>query len=176
MTRSRHAVPLALIAILAFAACSSSSGPTQGPGATSPAATTSGGEPTNPAVAGQPCSYLTAEEVGAVVGIVPVEVAERVGRGDCDYWLTSAQDEKVNIGVTTGPDAQSLFDVTKGMGDPQPVSLGDEAYSIYNESIGTLVVVMKGDSVVAVQVATSADTAEQLAHATALADAIVATL
>ena len=35
---------------------------------------------------------------------------------------------------------------TKGIGTPEPVNLGDEAYSIFNESIGTVVVARKGDA------------------------------
>lgn len=107
MTSSHRAAVLALLATLAFAACSSPSAATKGPaGATTPApVATSAGAPTTGAVAGEPSSFLTAEAVGAIVGTTPVEVAERVGRGDCDYWLTPAKDSWVNIGVVTGADA-----------------------------------------------------------------------
>lgn len=44
---------------------------------------------------------------------------------------------------------------TKGIGTPEPVNVGDEAYSIFNESIGTVVVARKGDAVVAVRQATA---------------------
>ena len=89
--------------------------------------------------AGEPCSFLTKEEVGAIVGTTPVEVAERVGRGDCDYWLTAAKDAKISIGVFSGPDDTTLFEGTKGIGDPQPVlNVGDDAYSISTGDLGTL--------------------------------------
>ena len=167
----------ALAALLLLAACSStpSSEGSQGaslsasaPAASAPAAST-------PAViAGEPCSFLTAEEVGAIVGTTPVEVAERVGRGDCDYWLTAAKDAKISIGVFSGPDDTTLFEGTKGIGDPQPVlNVGDDAYSISTEDLGTLVVVKQGDATIIVQVLT-ADTADQLRQATALAEAVLA--
>ena len=188
MTRSLRASFLRAAAVFAalfvLVGCSSApSGSTQGPNPTTlgpavtqaPAATVTGAATSGPA-AGEPCSFLTAEAVGAIVGTVPLEVAERIGRGDCDYFLTAAKQSKVNIGVFTGVDAAALFDVTKGLGDPQPVSLGDEAYSIYNEGLGTLVLVRKGDSVASVQVLTPTDAADQLAKATALAQALLAGL
>ena len=97
-----------------------------------------------------------------------VEIAERVGRGDCDYWLTADKDSKVNVGVFTGPDNASLFEGTKGIGTPEPVNLGDEAYSIFNESIGTVVVARKGDATVIVQVLTGSVAADQLRQGTEL--------
>ncbi len=101
------------------------------------------------------------------------EVAERIGRGDCDYWLTTAKDSKVNVGVFTGAEATSYFEQTKGIGTPEVVNVGDEAYSIFNESIGTVVVARKGDAVVAVQVFAGAGT-DQLRQATSLVEAILA--
>jgi len=99
-----------------------------------------------------------------------------VGRGDCDYWLDAAKTTKVNIGVTPGPDGLALFESTKGLGDPQPASLGDEAYSIALGDLGTLVMVREGDAVVAVQALTTGDAAAQLVAATALARAVLAGL
>ena len=122
--------------------------------------------------AGEPCSYLTAAEVGAIVGTTPVEVAERIGRGDCDYWLSAAKDSKVNIAVFEGADATSYFDSTKGIGTPESVDVGDDAYAIFNASIGTVVVARSGDNVVSVQVFT-ADTGDQLAQATAIVEAVL---
>ena len=164
-------------ALVLVAACSSpagSSGPvnTTGVTATATAVTTL---PTGGAAAGAPCSFLTAAQVGTIVGTTPIEVAERPGRGDCDYWLTAAKDAKVNIGVFQGADALALFESTKGIGTPQPVALGDEAYSIYNASIGTLVVVKQGDRVITAQVFAGTDAAEQLRQATAIATAVLAT-
>jgi hypothetical protein len=169
----------ALAAIFLLAACNTN--PTTdgsqaaSAGASQPAASAPAGS--TPAVAaGEPCSFLTAEEVGAIVGTTPVEVAERVGRGDCDYFLTAAKDAKVEIGVFTGPDNATLFESTKGIGDPEPVEgVGDDAYSIFNESIGTLVVAKQGDATIVVQVLT-ADTADQLSQATELAQAVIANL
>lgn len=169
----------ALAAIVLLAACSSSPS-----GDGSPAASNAASEPaasapagSTPAVAaGEPCSFLTAEEVGAIVGTTPVEVAERVGRGDCDYWLTAAKDAKVEIGVFTGPDNATLFESTKGIGDPQPVAdVGDDAYSIFSADIGTLVLAKVGDATIVVQVFT-ADTADQLSQAIDLAKAVIANL
>lgn len=90
------------------------------------------------------------------------------------YWLTAAKDSKVNIGVTTGPDGLSLFEATKALGSPQPANLGDEAYSIFLDNLGTIVMARKGDSVVSLQVLTSGDAADQLRQATALVEAILA--
>jgi hypothetical protein len=169
----------ALMAIVLLAACTTN--PTTNgsqaasvgasePGASAPAGST-------PVVAaGEPCSFLTADEVGAIVGTTPVSVDERVGRGDCDYFLTAAKDSKVEIGVFTGPDNASLFEQTKGIGDPQPVAdVGDDAYSIATEDLGTLVVAKQGDATIVVQVLT-ADTADQLSQATDLAKAVIANL
>jgi hypothetical protein len=174
MPRPSRALLPALIAMLAIAACSPAATPPGTSGATpKPLPTSQDAPPTNVAAPGEPCSFLTAEQVGVIVGTTPVAVEERVGRGDCDYWLTAAKDAKVNIGVTTGPDAAGLFESTKGLGTPQPITLGDEAFSIFNESIGTLVVVRKGESVAVVQVFGGTDSAKQLTDATALAEAVV---
>jgi hypothetical protein len=78
--------------------------------------------------------------------------------------------------VFTGPDNASLFDITKGIGTPEPVNLGDEAYSIYNESLGTLVVARKGDATVIVQVLAGSVAADQLRQGTALVEAVLAGL
>jgi hypothetical protein len=168
----------ALAAVLLLAACSSSPSSEGSQAASQPASDqASAAAASTPAVAaGEPCSFLTAQEVGAIVGTTPVEVAERVGRGDCDYFLTAAQDAWVQIGVFTGPDNATLFESTKGIGEPQPVEgVGDDAYSIFNESIGTLVVARQGDATIIVQVLTP-DTADQLSQATELAKAVIANL
>jgi len=169
----------ALAAIFLLAACTTNPA-TEGSqaasvGASEPEASAPAGSA--PAVAaGEPCSFLTAEEVGAIVGTTPVEVAERVGRGDCDYWLTAAKDAKISIGVFTGPDNATLFEQTKGIGDPQPLAdVGDDAYSIATGDLGTLVVAKQGDATIVVQVLT-ADSADQLRQATELAKAVIANL
>lgn len=153
---------------------------TTNPGATSqpPAATAAGGQPTTAPVAGEPCSFLTSEQVAAAVGTAPIEIKERAGRGDCDYWLDAAKTQKVNVGVTLGPDGQALFDSTKALGEPVAVpGLGDEAYSIsLGTDLGTLVMVKQGDAVAAVQVLTTAEPAEQAILAIALARAVIANL
>ena len=179
MTLAALRIAAALAALLLLAACSANpsadgshaaSQAASAPAASAPAAST-------PAVAaGEPCSFLTAEEVGAIFGTTPVEVAERVCRGDCDYFLTAAKDSWVQIGVFSGPDNTTLFESTKGVGDPQPVAnVGDDAYSIFNESLGTLVVAKLGDATIIVQVLT-ADTADQLSQATELTKAVIANL
>lgn len=175
----RTAAAAAITALLLLAACSSSPSSEGSQAASFAASEPAVSEPaasTPTVVAGEPCSFLTAEEVGAIVGTTPVEVAERVGRGDCDYWLTAAKDAKVSIGVFSGPDDTTLFEGTKGIGDPQPVlNVGDDAYSIFNEDLGTLVVAKLGAATIIVQVLT-ADTADQLRQATELAEAIIAGL
>ena len=173
--RATSLMALAAAAALALATCGSPAASSTPGAATNPppGATTSGGDPTDPPIAGEPCSFLTADTVGAIVGTTPVEVAERPGRGDCDYWLTAAKDEKVNIGVTIGPDGPPIFESTKGLGDAQALDLGDDSYSIYNETIGTLVMVQIDDAVLAVQVATSADATNQRAQAIRLAEAVI---
>jgi hypothetical protein len=181
MTLAVRTSAATLVALLVLGACSS--GPSSGG---TPAASVSASAPpaaastpaASAAAAGEPCSYLSAQEVGAIVGTTPVEVAERVGRGDCDYWLTAARDSKVNIGVFTGSEAASYFESYKLFGTPEPVNVGDEAYSIFNESIGTVVVARKGDAIVVAQVfagAVAAD-ADQQRQATALGEAVLAGL
>lgn len=185
MTLAFRTSAAALAALLLLAACSSgsSSGGTpaasfsaSAPASSAPAAAASAAPAASApaAPAAEPCSYLTAQEVGAIVGTTPVEVAERVGRDDCDYWLTAARDAKVNVGVFIGPDGASYFETAKGIGTPEPVNVGDEAYSIFNEGFGTVVVARKGDAVVAVQVFAVAVAADQLRQATALVEAVFA--
>lgn len=167
--------PLAAAIVLALAACSSPGAPTTGPGSTTvPPAATSAGQPTTAAVAGEPCSFLTAEQVNAIVGTTPVEIKERAGRGDCDYWLDAAKTTKVNIGVTSGADGAALFESTKALGETLPVpNLGDGAYMLVLDGLGTLVVVKSGDSVAAVQLLNTQDSAEQAIRAISLARAVV---
>lgn len=169
--RSLTVPTLTLLAAVAIAACSSPA-VTGGPGATNPPAATAGAEATQPVLAGEPCSYFTAEEIGAIVGTTPVKVEERAGRGDCDYFLSAAEDAKVNVGffeLAAGGDA--TFESTKALGEPVSIDLGDEAYSIYNESIGTIVLAKAGDSLMVVQAFNTGDQAAQLEHATKLAEA-----
>jgi hypothetical protein len=175
MTLALRTTVAGLATVVLLVACSS--GPSSGgPPAASSSAPATGAAPASAAAAGEPCSYLTAQDVGAILGATPVEVAERVGRGDCDYWLTLTRDGKVNIGVFTGNEAATYFESTKRIGTPEPLNLGDEAYSIFNESIGTVVVARKGDAVVAAQVYVGDVPADQLRQATALVQAVLARL
>ena len=178
MTLARRTAA-ALTAVILLAACSSSPSSEGSPDASLPGSSPAASAPvgsTPAVVAGEPCSFLTAEEVGVIVGTTPVEVAERVGRGDCDYWLTAAKDAKISIGVFSGPDDATLFEGTKGIGDPQPVlNVGDDAYSISTGDLGTIVVAKQGDATIIVQVLT-ADTADQLRQATELAQAVIANI
>lgn len=177
MTLAFRRCAAALAALLLLGACSSGASsegtPTASLSASAPAA--SAPDASAPA-AGEPCSYLSAQEVGAIVGTTPVDVAERSGRGDCDYWLTMTRASKVNIGVFTGSEGASYFETTKNIGTPEPVNVGDEAYSIFNESIGTVVVARQGDAVVAAQVFADIAIADQLSQATELVEAVLAGL
>ena len=175
MTIALRTAAAGLATLVLLGACSSgpSSGGTQ---AASSSASATGAAPPSAVATGEPCSYLTAQEVGAILGATPVDVAERVGRGDCDYWLTLTRDGKVNIGVFTGAEAADYFEATKRIGTPEPVNVGDEAYAIFNESIGTVVVARKGDTVVAAQVYVGDVPADQLRQATALVEAVLARL
>lgn len=177
MTLALRRVAVALATLVLLGACSA--GPPSGgtPAASSSAsgrAPAPASAPASAVAAGEPCSYLTAQEVGAIVGATPVQVVERVGRGDCDYWLTLTRDGKVNIGVFTGSEAADYFESTKRVATPEPVNVGDEAYSIFNESIGTVVVARKGDAVVAAQVYMGDAPADQVRRATALVEAVLA--
>jgi hypothetical protein len=164
----------ALLAILAVATCSSpGTNGTPATGTNPPPAATRAGQASDPIPAGEPCSFLTAEEINATIAATPVEIAERPGRRDCDYWLTAARDAKVTVGVTTGADAAAVFESTKALGEPATVTLGDEAYSIFNESIGTVVVVRKGESVAIVQQFGGTNPEEQLTNAAALARVVI---
>jgi hypothetical protein len=161
-----------VLCLMAIGACSSpSSTPNAGNPTNGPDATTAG-QATGPVLAGEACSYFTAEEVGAIVGKVPVSVEERAGRGDCDYFLTADKSAKVNVVFAEWADGgESTFESTKGFGDPAAIDLGDEAYSVFNESLGTLVLVHAGDSLIVVQAFNTGDQAAQLQHATKLAEA-----
>ena len=165
----------ALLAGIALAGCSSPAA-TGGPGSTNtPVGTSSGtpaGQASGPVLAGEACSYFTAEEVGAIVGTTPVTVEEREGRGDCDYFLKADESAKVNVGFFEwAADGASVFESTKGFGDPVTLDLGDDAYTLYNESIGTLALVRAGDSLIVIQAFNTGDQAAQLEHATNLAEA-----
>lgn len=175
--RPFRAGALALVAVLVLAACSSPQpAATQAPGATTvpPAATSAGQATSGPVGAGEPCSYLSAEQVTAIVGTAPAEIAERAGRGDCDYWLDAAKTAKVNVGVTTGPDGAALFESTKALGETLPVpNLGDDAYMLVLDGLGTIVVAKQGDSVVSVQLLNTMDSAEQAIRVISVARAVV---
>ena len=184
MTIAVRTSSAALAIALLAAACSSGAPSASAPAASAPAtsapaasaATASVLAALASAAAGKPCSFLTADAVGAIVGAARVEGAERIGRGGCAYRLNAAKDSKVNVEVFTGSEATSYFEITKNIGTPQPVSVGDDAYSIYNESLGTIVVARKGDTVVAVQVLAGTVAADQLRQATALVQAALAAL
>ncbi len=163
---------IALMAVAVVSACSTPAG-TGGPGATNVPAATSAGEATGPVLAGDPCSYFTAAEVGAVIGTVPVLVEERAGRGDCDYFLNAAEDAKVNVSFlewAAGGDA--IFESSKAFGAPVALDIGDEGYTVSNESLGTLALVHAGDSQIVIQAFNTGDAATQLKHATDLAQAL----
>ncbi len=170
--RSLVVTSMTLLATIALAACSSPAA-TGGPGAgTNPPAATPGAQATGPVLAGEACSYFTAAEVGAIVGSVPTTVEERAGRGDCDYFLNAAKDAKVNIGFFEwAVDGQTNFESTKVLGTPVSIDLGDEAFAVYNESVGMIVAVHAGDSLITVQAFNTGDPAAQLEHATKLAEA-----
>ena len=126
--------------------------------------------------AGEPCSFLTAEEVGAIVGTTPVEVAERVGRGDCDYWLNAAKDAKVEIGVFTGPDNATLFESPRALGiRSQSRTWATTPTRSSAPTSGPSSWRSMGDATIVVQVFT-ADTASQLSQAIELAKAVIANL
>jgi hypothetical protein len=176
MNRFSRAGGSALALALLLGACSSPPSATSAPGSTTlpPAATAAAGEPTGAPVAGEPCSFLTAEQVTAIVGTAPVEIKERAGRGDCDYWLDAAKTAKINVGVTTGADGAALFESTKALGEFLPVpNLGDDAYMLVLDELGTIVVVKQGDSVVSVQLLNAMDSAEQAIRVINLARAVV---
>ena len=166
----------ALAAALLIAACGSPAATNAPAGATNPppAATTAGVQPTNGPVAGEPCSFLTSEEAAAVLGIAPVSIEERAGRGDCDYWLDAAKTSKANIGVFTGAEALTLFEGNKMLGESVPVpNLGEEAYMLVLGGLGTIVMAKRGDSVVAAQLLTTEDSAEQAIRAISLARVVI---
>ena len=170
--RSLVITSVTLLATIALAACSSPAA-TGGPGGTvQPPAATPGAQATGPVLAGEACSYFTAAEIGAIVGTVPTTVEERAGRGDCDYFLNAAKDAKVNIGFFEwAVDGQTNFESTKVLGTPVSIDLGDEAFAVYNESLGTIIAVRAGDSLITVQAFNTGDPAAQLVHATKLAEA-----
>jgi len=172
--RSLAVLTVSTLAAIAFAACSSP-GATVAPGAATnpPPAATQAGEATGPMLAGEACSYLTAEEVGAIVGTAPVLVEERATRGDCDYFLDAAKEAKVNIGLFEwAVDGETNFESAKAFGEPVAIELGDEAFAVYNEGTGTLVMVRAGDSLISVQAFNTGDLAAQLEQATRLAEAV----
>ena len=176
--RSLRATAAVVATALLLAACSTPSTSTQAPGTTSPTsappAATAAGNPTTGAAAGEPCSFLTSAQVTEIVGTAPVEIAERAGRGDCDYWLDAAKTAKVNVGVTTGADGAALFESTKALGETLPVpNLGEDAYMLVLDGLGTIVVAKQGDSVVSVQLLNTMDSAEQAIRVINVARAVV---
>ena len=177
MRRSRAIAAASIAVALLLSACSSAppGPPTVAPGVATPVGTAAGPATELPG-AGDACEFVTAEAVGGIMGIAPVEVAERAGRADCDYWLDAAKTSKVNIGVTTGPDGAALFESTKALGEPAPVAIGDDAYTVALQGLGTVLMVKSGDAVVSVQVLTDKDPADQLARARAVAEAVIAGL
>ena len=174
---------LAATLVLAIAACGSPAvtnppaGATNPPAGTTnppPAATTTGVDPTRGPVAGEPCSFLTSEQAAAILGAAPVSIAERAGRGDCDYWLDAAQTRKANIGVYTGAEAVTLFEGNKMLGESAPVGdLGEEAYMLVLEGLGTIVMARQGDTVVAAQLLSNGEPSEEAIRAIALARTVV---
>ena len=95
-------------------------------------------------------------------------------RGDCDYWLTTAKDSKVEHRGVHRRRGHVLLRADEGHRDaPGRRTSAMRRIPIFNESIGTVVVARKGDAVVAVQVFAGAAT-EQLSQATALVEAILA--
>jgi hypothetical protein len=170
----RFLTTAAAVMILVVSACSTpaaTGGPK--PGSTNAPAATAAGQATRPVLAGEACSYFTAAEVGSIVGKVPVSVKERAGRGDCDYFLAADESAKVNVGFLEWVNGgESAFESTKALGDPVTIDLGDEAYSVTNEGIGTVVMVRAGDSLIAIQAFNTGDAAAQLEHATKLAEAL----
>ena len=176
--RPAHSTAAALAIALLIAACSAPSTGTPAPTSASPTAAppaaTAAGNPTAGAAAGEPCSFLTSAQVTEIVGTAPVEIAERAGRGDCDYWLDAAKTAKVNVGVVTGPDGAALFESTKALGETLPVpNLGEDAYMLVLEGLGTIVVAKQGDSVVSVQLLNTMDSAEQAVRVINVARAVV---
>jgi hypothetical protein len=173
--RSLVATSLTVVLVIATAACSSpaaTSGP-GGPGSTNAPVATAGAAATTPVLAGDPCSYLTLEEVGVLVGATPISAEERAGRGDCDYFFSAAKDAKVNVGLFELADGgDATFESTKAFGDPVSFSLGDEAYTVYNESLGALVLAKAGDIVIVVQAFNTGDRAAMTEQAMKLADAL----
>ena len=178
VTRSTRRAALALAALATFAVAACGPAPATNPpgGATNPppAATTSGAQPTSGPVAGEPCSFITAEAIAVILGTTPVSVEERVGRGDCDYWLDAAKTTKANIGVFTGTEATTLFEGNKALGESLPVgNMGEEGYMLVLDGLGTIVMARQGDSVVAVQLLSSLDSAEEAIRVINLARAVV---
>lgn len=176
---ANRAAALTVVLALALTAAACGSGPaaaTAKPGNATqqPAATSAGEQPTTGPVAGEPCSFLTSAQVTEILGSAPVEIKERAGRGDCDYWLDAAKTAKVNVGVTKGPDGAALFESTKALGESVPVpNLGDDAYMLVLEGLGTLIMAKAGDSVVAVQLLNPMDSAEQAIRVINVARAVV---
>jgi hypothetical protein len=171
LTRLPAAAALSIVVIATVAACSAPAATPNPADATPGPVATTAGEATGPVLAGEACSYFTAEEIGAIVGTVPAKVEERAGRGDCDYFLTADETAKVNVGFSEWADGQSVFESTKGFGEPLAVDIGDEAYAVFNESLGTLVLVHAGDSLIVVQAFNTGDQAAQLDHAKRIAEA-----
>lgn len=185
MNRPLSNIAFASLTILLVAACSappaaststSSADSSPAPANTSPTPADPASSPAAPAVdSTDPCSYLTSADVATAFGSAPVEIQERVGRGDCDYVLTAAGDAKVNVAVTSGADGEAYLESIRPLGDPTPADLGDESFSIFNEGFGTVLVVKTGSDVVAVQ-AFLPDKAAELPLARALAEVILSRL
>ncbi len=84
------------------------------------------------ALRGGPCGLLTQEEVSAATGrtVTAATVKEIGGLTYCNYSFggddPNASTAVVVVSLHTGSEALTLFDLTKGNGDPVP-DLGEEA-------------------------------------------------
>jgi hypothetical protein len=180
MTRLPASIALICLTLFLVTACSATPGAPAATASSEPAPVATDASVSDEAAPAataatdvDPCSHLTAADVAAAYGSAPVEIAERAGRGDCDYWLTEARDAKVNLAVASGPDADAYAASIVALGDPVPAGLGDESFSVFNEGFGTVLFVRVGSDLVAVQ-AFLPEAADQLPLARALVEVVLA--
>lgn len=89
---------------------------------------------------GDPCEFVTADEVAAVIGFdvttALINVDDDLPGATCTYTGAEGQGT-INLNVT--PDGESFFDASAGAAEEGPSGLGDRSYIVEGGEIGVLV-------------------------------------
>ncbi len=130
--RSSHVFAMAVAAMILAGACEAGDSPEAGPSVSPSADPDVLPTPTERAAV-DPCTLLTAEEVGEIsdreiFDVTPSQT--ETGRPTCEYRLEFTV---IVIGTDTGPDAREEFESASAAGRPVE-GVGDEAYWLPEET------------------------------------------